>query len=126
MTWTREDCLKNLAKTMPSQRTALLPLERAAVQAKMLTGAEHWDVYLSYLQAAIEREEKAADALRAALLSPHLVEADKIVRLKIDLAARDAAVRAWKGAIEIPAIVMRDGAAAKEQIDAMLEKAANG
>ncbi len=62
MTLDREDheamIARNRANGAAAQRPVLEAMAQAEVKATLLTGAPHWDTFLSYIQAAVEHAEE--------------------------------------------------------------------
>ena len=107
------------AKEQPveAKKRHLQVVAQQAVRAEHLTGNEHWDAYLSFLQAAIERMTIVRDSHRAILLDPQNVDQDAMMKAKIGLCEAEAMMLAWETAMSLPGDLIRDGEIAKERLD---------
>jgi hypothetical protein len=98
----RELAKKQQEEKAKTNEPALYMLERAAVDAKMLTGSPYWDKYLTQLQASIEGSERQREEIEARLCSPDTVNNEEIMRLKIVLAEVRGRIEAWTAALRLP------------------------
>lgn len=99
-------------------------LRQAEVSADKLTGDPDWDVYLSYLQHAVDSTQEQKRALERRLHSPDLVEHVEILKTKMALAECTARIDAWNAAISLPVDIKKNGNKAKDLIARMGEQAA--
>ena len=117
MSFDREDFQALLAKRAqqaPRAGQSSEALLQAAVEAKYLTGSEYWDLYLRYIQSAVERSQAVEQQLMYALASPGLVEHEKIIAVKMQLLECRARIEAWESAMELPKLLMERGAEVEE------------
>jgi len=77
-------------------------LNQAEVKAKHLTGDPHWDMFLSYIQGAIETTQRQLEGFEAALGSPDLVNTDEIMKAKISVIRCRERIAAWVAVMELP------------------------
>lgn len=126
MTFTREQAHelagRRRANGFVSKRTTLEMLAQQAVTAQNLTGNPLWDTYLSYLQAAVEREKTALETLTATLTRPDLVNADAIMTVRIALHRCQERIWAWESAMALPKLLVEGGKAATAQLDDILKR----
>ncbi len=125
MTFERADYkdLLNKKKTerVREQKTSLEMLRRAEVGAKFLTNDENWDVYLSYIQNAIERTEAQLSAFKEGLCDPNITNTDEIMRIKIHAATCAGRIEAMKAMRALPKELMTAGAQARQLLDTIDE-----
>ena len=117
MSFDREDFQALLAKRAqqaPRAGQGSGALLQAAVEAKYLTGSEYWDLYLRYIQSAVERSQAVEQQLMYALASPGLVDHEKIIAVKMQLLECRARIQAWGSAMELPKLLMERGAEVEE------------
>ena len=96
------------------QKTSLGMLQRAAVEAKFLTGDHNWDVYLSYIQNAIERTEAQLSVFKDGLCDPDMTNADALMRIKIHAATCTGRIEAMEAMKALPVELMTAGEKAKQ------------
>lgn len=89
-------------------------LQQAEVSADRLTGDPDWDVFTSYIQAAIDSTEKQKRAAEDRLRAPDVVDHLEILRIKIALAECVARIEAWTAAVRLPALIKKSGSDAKD------------
>ncbi len=87
----------------------LKTLQRAALEARAVTGDPHWDYYLSCLQGAIEQTEKQIAHLRENLCDGSVVNHDQLLTLKLALAECRGRLTAWIVARDTPKELMESG-----------------
>lgn len=107
-------------------RPRLEMLQQAAVKAEHLTGNEHWDWFLSYIQDAIETTEKHRTAFQSAMADPKTVSHESLLEAKIGIAECNSRIEAWKSAMELPKDFMEMGEQAKNLIDRLDGKGDDG
>ena len=100
-------------------RVGLERLQQAQVRMESLTGDADWDLFLSYVQAAIESTERQAVTALDRLRSPKTVSADEIWELKLALAGYEAAIRAWSSILELPNDIKKSGEQAEDLLSRM-------
>lgn len=101
-------------ETAAARRVELEQRHRAAVSAEHLTGDPAWDVYTSYLQAAIEGRQAEAREYDKALSNPDLVNPDEVMRARIGKFRCEAVIQALTAALALPKALREDGEKAKE------------
>jgi hypothetical protein len=87
-------------------------LRQAGVAAANLTGNQYWDMYLSYLQGAIDQSLECKRAIEEGLADPAMVDHNEIIRLKIALQDFVSTISALRAAISLPRDLERNGEAA--------------
>ncbi len=98
-------------------RPQLEGLRQAAVKAELLTGNEHWNWFLSYIQDAIETTEKHRAAFQAVMADSKTVSHESLLEAKIGIAECSARIEAWKVVMELPKDFIEMGEQAKNLID---------
>jgi hypothetical protein len=101
MSFTRDDHKSLLARRSSQQdderaRHNVEAVARAQVAMEALTGDANWDLFLSYVQAAIDETDRAIEAVKAALISPQLADPLLIMTAKlraVELTSRAATLR---------------------------------
>ena len=88
--------------------------KQAEVLAEQLTSDEHWDVYLSYIQAAKETLKTALDAYKNQLEDPRVVDHTMLMQLKIVIAGLRSQVYFADWVMELPKSIKETGKAARE------------
>ena len=125
MTFEREQYRELMAKKkgdgQQSPRPVLEILAQAELNAANLTGDSTWDIFLSYIQAAIERTEAEIKTTETLLGSPEVVEIPDLMRLKIQLARLKERVSAWNAVISLPKDIKIEGEKAKTLLERMAE-----
>lgn len=125
MTFEREQFQKLMAKKKAEGRQTPRPvleiLAQAEVSAANLTGDATWDIFLSYIQAAIERTEGEIRTTETLLGSPEVVEIADLMQLKIRLAGLRERVSAWTAVISLPKAIKIEGEKAKTLLERMAE-----
>lgn len=102
-----------------AHRPQLEMLRRAAVSAEALTGDEHWDRNLSYIQAAIEDTESQRDGFQAIVNDPRTVNGDEMMAAKMAMVECAARIEAFKACLSLPSDLMAMGDQAKELLERM-------
>ena len=123
MTFEREQYRNLMAKKKAEgqgpPRPVLEILAQAELNAANLTGDSTWDIFLSYIQAAIERTEAEIKTTETLLGSPEVVEIPDLMRLKIQLARLKERVSAWNAVISLPKDIKIEGEKAKTLLERM-------
>lgn len=91
-------------------------LAQAEVKMENLTGDPYWDIYLSYLQEALERMTARHSQLEAELCSPDTVDPNAIMGIKLAIAQIGGQIDAVEQAISLPKSIMEMGERAKEKL----------
>ena len=103
-----------LSERVEAGRKPLEFLAQAEIKAGNLTGHRDWDFYLSLLQAEVDQLEAVAAQLRAKLEDPKLVSAEALMLAKISLVDVSAHIAAREHAMQLPAVIMKQGRQAAE------------
>ena len=122
MPYDREDFLKAAGAKSIERTREIMPLLRAVeaaapVMQKMLTGSEHWDRYLSYLQGFVEKAKQRKAVTFAQIENPAILADPDLRRLKNDLVIAQTMIDAWTLAIELPNAIMENAEKAQEVIN---------
>lgn len=88
-------------------------LSQAEVAADKLTNDPTWNIFLSYIQAAIVRTEQVAAEAEAVVMSPNVTNMDEMMAAKMTATIARSRVEAWKQVLELPRLLKRDGEKAK-------------
>lgn len=125
MTWDRAHYADHANRRRQSATDARRPqlemLAQASLKAEHVTGHPAWDQFLSFIQAAIERERKALVSHETALRDPR-VWREELHDAKIALLQSQERIRAWEAVMAVPATLIQGG----EQARALLAEVANG
>jgi hypothetical protein len=120
MTYQREDYNNLVAerkkKELNGHKPHLEYLAQAEVKMENLTGNPYWDIYLSYLQEALERMSSRHSQLEAELCSPDTVDPNVIMGIKLAIAQIGGQIDAVEQAIALPKSIMEMGDRAKEKL----------
>lgn len=96
-------------------------LAQAEVRAAHLTGDPTWDVFLSYIQAAVETTEAQRASFEAVITDPRTVEHERMLVAKIGLAECQARIDAWEAAISLPKDIIKMGREARTLLERLPE-----
>ncbi len=107
------------AERAAEHRPQLEMLAQAEVKAGLLTGDQNFDIFLSYLQAALEVTEAQRDGFAAVIADPATVAHDRIMAAKICLAECKGRAEAFEAVISLPKDIMEMGAEAKTLLERM-------
>ena len=88
-------------------------LEQTAVKAKQLTGNPGWDMYLTYLQTAVDGYKKEKTSAVEKLISPAIVNQDEIMAAKSIVQTCSATIAALEAAMSLPVDLIKIGEKAK-------------
>jgi len=119
MTYDRAEFKATLADKAKKRQSETLPAMRAlqvagVIMAKLTTGSEEWNRYLSYLQGQIEKTRgRRADAL-SKMADPAVWDTQTLTKLKSDILQADSMIAAWEWAMELPKALVDGGAEATE------------
>ena len=97
-------------------------LSQASVHAGSLTGDEHWDLFLSYIQFMREAYEKEKERAVSHLMNPAIVDRDEIIRLKVMIARYSEAVTVLGAVIGVPKLLKDAGDKAAEVLEKMKDQ----
>ena len=121
MSFTREEYADLLEKKqknkMNGERPTLEYLVQAQVKMELLTGNQHWDIFLSYLQSALEGLKITEDQYRDKLCSSSLVDSNEIMLTKMGLAETKGQITLLEGIIALPKDIIESGEKAKAVLD---------
>ncbi len=117
----RDEYIESLNKRKPNGETHHFEMiKQAAVKAEFLTGMDHWDTFLSYLQVVLEASEgHKLDALEM-LGHPNNVDHSTMLRAKIALAECESRIGILRAVMSLPKDLIEMGNDAKsilERID---------
>lgn len=118
MTYERSEYAAQVAEKqtaqMNGQRSNLEVMYQQAVRGELLTGDEHWDAFLTYIQSAIDHTQKQAEGYRSALEAPNMVDANEIMATKISLIAANNRIVAWNAVLQLPKDLKEQGEKAQD------------
>ena len=126
MTWDRAHA-ESLWAGQRQERTAarrpqLEMLAQASLKAEHVTGHPAWDQFLTFIQAAIERERKALVSHETTLRNPLIVAHNDMLAAKVALVRCQERIWAWEAVMAIPAALIEGG----ERARALLAEVENG
>ena len=119
MSYDRAEFKATLADKAKQRQNATLPAMRAlqvagVIMAKLTTGSEEWNRYLSYLQGQIEKTRSRKADAQAKMADPTVWDTQALTKLKSDIIQADAMIAAWEWAMELPKALVDGGAEATE------------
>jgi len=88
-------------------------IQQAAVKAELLTGDPVWDLFLTYLQHAIEETEARKESAQGILIHPANVDHNSMLQAKIALAEFNSRIDLLKDVISLPKRLIEMGTEAK-------------
>lgn len=100
-------------------RDQLIYIEQAGIAASLVTGDPAWDVFLSYIQRAIEDAQHSREGWMVSLVDPRTVDPEKVARARMAVMTIDERIKALQWVIEMPVGIKKVGAVAKEYLDKM-------
>ena len=132
MTYERQDFKAKLAEKAAGRRNDTIPAARAlqaagVVMAKLTTGSDEWNRYLSYVQGQINKTREQVAVARAKQDDPGLWDIAQRNKLKADILQGEAMIAAWEWAMALPKALVDGGAEATEflnKLDLENDKAA--
>jgi hypothetical protein len=92
----------------------LRAMRQAEPVAGALTGDPHWDLFVSYIQAALEETGRQIDEWIKVLRDPAVVSHDELMRAKVCLAECTGRVDAWSSVLRLPHDIKAQGEQAAE------------
>lgn len=117
MTWDRahyaEQASRRRQSATDARRPQLEMLAQASLKAEHVTGHPAWDQFLSFVQAAIERERKALVSHETALRDPRIVDHDTLLSAKVALIRCQERIWSWEAMMAIPATLIAGGEQAR-------------
>ncbi len=109
-------------KQVEARRKHLQLIQQASVAAGSLTGVDRWDLFLTYVSAALEESSTQVAALRDKIADPSVVDTTEIFRLKILLEGWTQRGNAFKAIIGLPKDLLEQGEDAQALLDRMPAK----
>lgn len=94
-------------------------LGQEAVRMDRLTGDEHWDHFLSYLEFALKETKKHLEIQRDKLSDPGLVNDEQIRQVKANAAQSEARIWTLEEVIGLPKALKEQANLAQYQIEAL-------
>ncbi len=91
----------------------LTMVQQAAVKAELLTGDPVWDLFLTYLQHALEETETYRQSAQDTLTHPNMVDHHSMLQAKIALAECNSRIAILEAVISLPKDLIEMGAKAK-------------
>ena len=110
------------SKRINGSRLALEQLQQAQVRMENLTGDPDWDLFLSYIEAGIQRTEREAVAHLDQLRNPATVNVDEIMQLKLASHGCQERINAWRSVLELPKDIRSSGEQAKTLLERVDEE----
>lgn len=118
MTYERKDFLKLVAQRRGTEAVDRIPalemMAQAAVAAENLTGYPEWDLFLSYIQAAIETTKGHQTSFDAILKDPLITDENELRRARIAYFQCAERVLAWEVVLQLPKDLKESGEKAKD------------
>lgn len=87
-----------------------------AVRASAVTGHADWDHFMAAIEGRIKTYKTLIAAEQIKLNNPSLVNADEIMLLKVKLACLNSGMGALEEIIELPKLIIKDGAEAADRL----------
>ncbi len=94
-------------------------IRQAAVRAEFLTGHPHWDIFLSYLQSALDGFEEQMKSIQDVLIRPDNVDHNSILQAKMALAECKGRVDILNEIMMLPKDLIEMGGKAKSILERM-------
>ncbi len=101
-------------RDMNGQRSEIRIMAQSAVAAENLTGDPVWDVFLSYIQAAIDGTKDQMAGLESMLKAPQLVDPNGMMSTKIAIIQCEERIMAWRTVISLPKDLKESGEKARD------------
>ena len=92
-------------------------IQQAAVKAELLTGDPVWDLFLTYLQFALEETEPYRESAQNILIHPATVDHNTMLQAKIALAESTSRASILEAVISLPKDLIKLGSEAKGLLD---------
>jgi len=80
----------------------------APVMQKLVTTAEHWNKYLEFLSAQVERLRRLMEHAQSKLADPAVWEYTSLAKLKGDVLRAEAMLDAFEFAMQLPKAIIDD------------------
>src|SRR3990167_5681694 len=117
MPFDHKDFLATVKSKAASRNAAAIPAMRAlqaagVIMAKLTTGSDEWNRYLSYLQGQIEKTRARQEGAQGKQNDPAIWDIPERNKLKADIIAADAMIAAWEWAMALPKALVDGGAEA--------------
>lgn len=114
----RDEYMESLNKKKPNGETHHFKMiQQAAVKAELLTGVDHWDTFLSYLQAVLEVSEGHRLDAQEILCHPNNVDHSTMLRAKIALAECESRIGILRAVMSLPKDLIEMGNDAKSILE---------
>lgn len=84
----------------------LKAIQRESARMEVLTNSEEWNLFLSYMQAALKASERHAAMMNQRLRDPMMVNGDEIAKLKAAITMADARSVCIAEIMELPKMLM--------------------
>jgi len=94
-------------------------LKQGAVVAELLPGVPAWDTFLSYIQGAIDTTKGQYIALQDMLSSPSILDADKLLQIKVNALRCAERIAAWEAVLGLPKELIESGTKATDLLTRM-------
>lgn len=103
------DQYKKRVNGKPTQTHDLQVIERAGLQARSLTGTEHWDFFLSVLQPKVEETEVFLTNAKEQLADPRVVDENHMRQLKLAAVIYAERLNILREVMELPKRIIEHG-----------------
>ena len=122
MSYDRADFKTLLADRAKRRQSDSIPAIRAlqaagVIAAKLTTGSDEWNRYLSYVQGRINQIRERKAIAQAQQNDPALWDAAELNKLKADILRADAMIEGLEWAMLIPKALVDGGAEATEYLN---------
>jgi len=94
-------------------------MQQAAILAELLPGVPAWDVFLSYIQGAVETTRAQAATLEAVLKAADLLDPQRLLEAKVSLLRCHERIAAWEAVIQLPKDLINQGDQAESLVSRM-------
>lgn len=122
MTFDRAEYERGVRRDNIGKHTAKLHvLQQAEVPSTLLMGDPSWDVFVQYIQGAIEVSRKQLVELHDAMEHPDLLTGTEMLRVKVDMLRIRERINAWRAVMTLPKEIAATGKLAGDLL-ARLEK----
>lgn len=119
MSYDKGEFLAKVKEKAEQRQSQMIPAVRAlqavgVIMAKVTTGSDDWNRYLSFLQGQIDKTRGRRDAAQAKLNDPAIWDGQQMTKLKSDILQADAMIAAWEFAMQLPKALIDGGEEATE------------
>lgn len=123
MTFDREEFDAFLAKQKGVKLDQYVPsltlLRQAAPPMETLTGLPTWDLFLNYLQGAIEKTREQLRTLDQQMRSSDVLSHEAMLQCKIQIIRCEERIAAWDAVVGLPKELVEHGTAAQGLLERM-------